>query len=441
MTQWFRGTIEGYYLGTPERAGSLGGAAYGRGYRLVVYRVAIRDVELLEWPPPTEPAVQPETEAEPKPEGLLPTTSDNSAPPETEQDEPVAKHLALPPWLPAPGTAFFQPTITDARLFPVRHVGGWYEGPVHQVFIEDFRSTHSKSHGTRVYGRFVGRVQAYFALPPPPLPDTAERLLQAFQDLPDDLPPPQTQPRSPVEPQRGATEPTEASIPADEAAPPQTGVTPRRGPAVLPQNVSEVVRESPPVANAKTANTSSAPAVRSAGERRVPFLILVILVGVALLLTCGAGRALLWILFLLPTLLVRRILRDLLPESTLVRGASALLASGQLWLTGMVFVRWWETGCRDVHPLPLLGTLVALFISTGLPSDIPFLINTSSLAALLLGWCTMKEDCHQSGASESSPSTSFVVLPAGNEACAPAACTPPAPPSAASTNHRETSTS
>lgn len=419
MTQWFRGNIEGYYVGKPTRLGTLGGGN-ARGFQLVVYRAAIHDIELLDFVPPSpvpEPgAVEPAsstsapqkdtaaptgTRAEPPNDASLePSNTSHAGAASTRDAPPVGPEqppLVLPPWLPAPGTAFFQPTITDARLFPVKHAMGWFEGPVHQVFIEDFRSTHSKQHGQQLYGRFVGRANGYFALPPPPRPEAAERLVQAFQDLPDDaiapdashreahdrarelardhaeVVAPTTHKLAALSPSSGAVVTNANGVAAVEAQPPQLGL--------------DTTPEAPPLA------TTPAIAPQRAVGGKVPFLILVVLVAVALLITCGAPRALLWLLFLLPTLLVRRVLRGLIPDSTALRGFAALVTVGQAWLAGMVFVGWWESGCRDVHPVPLIGTLVGLVIATVLPFDIPLLVNATTLAALLIGWCTGKDAC------------------------------------------------
>jgi hypothetical protein len=429
MTQWFRGNIEGYYVGKPARPGTLGGGN-ARGFQLVIYRAAIRDVELLDFVPPpplaepsagepstSEPStaeadaaaspvqsdvmISSETNAElakdtPADESETASTKavSGSHAPTPEREQPP---LALPPWLPAPGTAFFQPTITDARLFPVRHAMGWFEGPVHQVFIEDFRSTHSKQHGQQLYGRFLGRAHGYFALPPPPRQEAAERLVQAFQDLPDDAIAPDASPsdahKRARELARDHAEVIGASADTLAAEPPDTvmvtanasvaAATRAASPADLHGNTKP---DAPP---AITPAKTPPPAVGG----KVPFSILVMLVAAALLLTCGAPRALLWLFFLLPTLLVRRVLVGLIPDSTALRGFAALVTVCQAWLAGMVFVGWWETGCRDVHPVPLIGTLVGLVIATVLPFDIPLLVNATTLAAMLIGWCTGKDAC------------------------------------------------
>jgi hypothetical protein len=121
-------------------------------------------------------------------------------------------------------------------------------------------------------------------------------------------------------------------------------------------------------------------------------VILVVLMALVLLLTCGAAKAVMWLLFLLPTLAVRRVLQGVLPDSVGVQAFSLLLSLGQVALVTMVFMGWSATGCRDVHIGPLVGMLGGLCLAILLPSDIPLLINASTLAALLLGWCTGRGD-------------------------------------------------
>lgn len=418
MTQWFRGRIDGFYVGLPDHAGALGAAQVGRGYRLLVYRAAIRDVELLDFTPPA-PAASPDASLPATPTAAAATattqttTTEQVATEPTTPSGPVAtpaepaavtssssEHppepapLVLPPWLPAPGTAFFQAGLTDARLFPIRHNSGWFEGPIHQLFIEDFVSTHAKVHGRKLYGKFTGRAQAYFELPPAPLPVAAERIIQAFQDLPEEELPP--------EPARAPRQDTSTGTSADPRTlqpalveSPQAAVSPAPSPATAAAVASNATPAAPTATGDQKDDDAVRPAPPATSPRRtrVPFLILVVLVAFALLLTCGAPRAMLWLFFLLPTLLVRRIVRDIVPDTTAVRGVSALLTLGQVWLAGMVFVGWWESGCRDVHAVPLIGTLCGLFLTSVLPSDVPLLVNASSLAALLLGWCTGSSEC------------------------------------------------
>jgi hypothetical protein len=348
---------------------------------------------------------------------------------EAEAERPP---LVLPPWLPAPGTAFFQPTITDARLFPVRHAMGWFEGPVHQVFIEHFKSTHSKQHGLQLYGRFVGQVHGYFALPPAPRPEAAERLVQAFRDLPEDAIAPDRTHRDALtkaaELDRdhaaivasrtdATTEATSSNTGSSTATP--TSLAASQSPT--PKADSLATNTATPTGIATKLDSTAKPngsvvatpeAAPRQGGGRIPFLILVTLVAAALLLTCGAPRALLWLFFLLPTLLVRRVLGGLIPDSTALRGFSAIVTVGQAWLAGMVFVGWWETGCRDVHPVPLIGTLLGLVIAGVLPFDIPLLVNASTLAAMLIGWCTGKEACGESTQSMRADSYESPLPPA-----------------------------
>lgn len=424
MTQWFRGQVEGLYVGLPDRAGALGASQVGRGYRLLVYRAAIREVELLDFAPP-EPATSSDAPTSSEPPAFAANETAGASEPlaaseggSTGASEPPEEPapLVLPPWLPAPGTAFFQASLTDARLFPVRHNSGWFEGPIHQVFIEDFTSTHTKVHGAKLYGKFTGRIQAYFELPPAPRPVAAERIIQAFQDLPEEeLPPEPARPPRPDAPAiaNPETRPPGASsstaIASTGSGPGSTMHLPTAAPPSITTGETSPAATTPSKSS-DAASPAPAPPI-SPRRTRVPFLILVVLVAFALLLTCGAPRAMLWLFFLLPTLLVRRILRDIVPDTTAVRGVSALLTLGQIWLAGMVFVGWWETGCRDVHAVPLVGTLIGLFLVSALPSDVPLLVNASSLAALLFGWCTGNSECGVA-ASREQPYGSVVVADA-----------------------------
>lgn len=411
MTQWFRGNIEGYYMGQLDRAGSMGSAISGQTYRLLVYRAVIRDVELVEWSPPVSDTKSGAPASDPNSSGAASSGTGSAVPlaagaakadassalntsaAAASEGDTQAAPVQLPPWLPARGTSFFQPTITDARLFPVRHTAGWYEGPVHQVFIEDFRATHSKQSGKRLYGRFVGKVQAYFAMPEAPRPVAAERILQAFQEVPEEEHPPVVEPEP--HPTSKAAESLDARLNAVARA--QEALT--AAPGASDPSSSKAAVEAVLESSQGTHKTPDArPTSKKSTHWRAPLLILVLLVAAALLLTCGAGRAVLWLLFLLPTLLVRRILRDVIPDSTLVSALSALLTLGQVWIAGMIFVGWWETGCRDMHALPLIGILTGLVVACVLPSDVPFLVNMSSLAALLFGWCTARgEECNGVG--------------------------------------------
>ena len=146
--QRFSGEIEGFYVGEPDAQG-FARLAKAQHFKLRVYRAVVRRVQLLETPAAT---ITPEAEQSPNP----------------------AVNLAPVPV--APGT-FRQATLADARLTPLRTHSGWFEGPIHELEISDFRSTHQKRDAGKIYGRFVGRVTAHFELPPPPLPARAEALL------------------------------------------------------------------------------------------------------------------------------------------------------------------------------------------------------------------------------------------------------------------------
>src|SRR5262245_61501370 len=113
--QRFRGEIEGFYVGEPDKSGFARAAAKAKHFRLRIYRAVVRRVELLETPAPAAP---------------------NDA-------APAAPAAPEPPLVLEPGS-FRQESVADARLTPVRTRAGWFEGPIHDVLVTEFRSTHQK---------------------------------------------------------------------------------------------------------------------------------------------------------------------------------------------------------------------------------------------------------------------------------------------------------
>ncbi len=223
-------------------------------------------------------------------------------------------------------------------------------------------------------------------MPEAPRPVAAERIIQAFQEVPEDEHPPDVARAQPIDSQTLDARLNEVASATEAARAKPNNTSARSG--TPSREAPSVGSPEPQTQTQAKANAGRCECLTARGACSV--LILVLLVAAGLLLTCGAGRALIWLFFLLPTLVVRRILRGIVPDSTLISGFSALLGLAQVWVTGMVFMSWWGGHCRDVHALPLIGTLVGLAIACVLPSDVPLLVNTSSLAAMLFGWCSAR---------------------------------------------------
>lgn len=120
MTQWFRGTLEGHYVGTPTGGGvsQYGSAAR---YQLRIYRALVRNIEVLD-----------------------------ALPDETPEE--------------VPGDCFYQAQIEDTRLLGI-HSRSCFEGAIYDVSVPGLEVTHTTKKGTKTYGCVAGTVYGRFLLP------------------------------------------------------------------------------------------------------------------------------------------------------------------------------------------------------------------------------------------------------------------------------------
>jgi hypothetical protein len=330
--QRFSGEIEGFYVGEPDDSGFARRSAKAQHFKLRIYRAVVRRVQLLETPP-----------APVTPEG-------EQAPSATDEVEP---------------DTFRQATLADARLTPLRTHSGWFEGPIHDLRISEFRSTHQKRDARHVYGRFVGRVTAHFELPPLPLPPRAEALLAELSapEPEPDLSPSEAADKAPTATQSsGAT--TRASAPEAEVA----------------DSKSHAELELP-------AKPAAGPAKKQTASQ-VPLFLLVAAFAIGIFTLCTPSRAVIWLVFLLPTLLLRRILRGALEPSTGTRAFGAISVAAQLACVGFLGVGWWASGCKELAFLPVAGLVLGVFVTSILPSNLPLAVNGAALGLVLTGWCS-----------------------------------------------------
>ncbi len=138
MTQWFRGQLEGHYVGTTQ--GGPGVSQYGSAerYKLRIYRALVRDIETLDS------------------KGEVPTES----PPDAIPDE-----------------CFYQAKIEDTRLIGIRP-RTCFEGTIYDVAVAGFRVTHSTKKGEKTYGRVVGEVYGRFLLPRDADPEAEAQIVE-----------------------------------------------------------------------------------------------------------------------------------------------------------------------------------------------------------------------------------------------------------------------
>jgi len=119
----------------------------------------------------------------------------------------------------------------------------------------------------------------------------------------------------------------------------------------------------------------------------LPLVALSSAVALGLWASCGAEPALLWVVFLLPTLLCRKLFHGVLGDSQGIRGFGAFLVAVQLACVAVLLESWWSADCKQMMILPLIGLVAVIFPSGLLPSATPLLFNAAGLALVLAVWC------------------------------------------------------
>lgn len=319
MIRWFRASLEGSYSGVLNPSVP---ATLGRRYRLQVYRAALRD---LRW-----------TDAPPEP----------SAPS-------------------ADANALWQARIDHAHLAGVRGPGTWYEGPIFDVSIRSVQLTHPVERSGRSFGRIVGEAIGWLELPPPPAaPEVVVSEASVAMAVAGESTTDKPALQGTVFTQEKPTEAADA--PAPEA--------------------SDVLRAldtvSDPEAPAAVSGDGTTKAVR-----RIPALLPVVafvaLVGIALGVGSGALACGLWALFMLPTLLARRLFSGVVRDSGFIRGFGFVLMALQLMCVSALVSQAWQTGCPVFSLWPALGVVLVLFPAGLLPSAWPFTCSALGLALVL----------------------------------------------------------
>jgi hypothetical protein len=324
VIQWFRGELEASYVGTPNARPYFGARAAATHYQLSVYRAALKNLERID--PPADAA----------------------------------------PAKPGDGTRFRQARVDDALIAGVRGPGTTYQGPVFALEVSEPRFSHAVQKDGRAYGRLSGRAVLYCELPPEPVAPTVVTSVIASE----------AEERAPSEPLRA--ELRHAAKPASEGARPHD--------AKGAQNVDEApVRAlADPPSDATQVPARIAP---RRSDSAAPLFALTAAVALGLWASCGAQPALLWCLFLTPTLVARKLFHGVLNDSPYIRGFGALLAIGQLLCVSTLVSEWWSVPCKELHVLPLIGIVVVIFPAGLLPSVAPLAFNAAGLALVLSVWC------------------------------------------------------
>jgi hypothetical protein len=322
--QWFRGELEASYVGTPHAQPFYGTRASATHYMLHVYRAALKNLERIE-----------------------PPVADATLPSQTQ--------------------VFRQARVDDALIAGVRGPGTRYHGPVFELCVSDATFSHPVQKDGRAYGRLTGRAVLCCELPPEPERPAVETTL-VTSAAPEDVP-------MPLRAELHQVPDPDAEGSSQSAAAPANPQRDHRAEA-REQNLGGLELAEAP-ARAATRRTDSA----------APLFALTAAVALGLWAGCGAQPALLWCLFLAPTLLARKLFHGILNDSPYIRGFGAVLAIGQLLCVSTLVSEWWSVPCKELHLLPLIGIVVVIFPAGLLPSVVPLVFNAAGLALVLSVWC------------------------------------------------------
>ncbi len=341
MSQWFRGSLQGHYVGVPN--GSPGVSQYGSAsrYKLRIYRALVREIEVLDGEPEETPEEVPED-------------------------------------------CFYQAQIADTRLLGIRP-RSCFEGSVYDVSVSDLRITHSTKEGGKTYGRLEGVVYGRFELPPlpevPVVPEPTEG------DGDDEAETAETRDK----PARNAEGNSSTGDKESTTAAPE--VVKESPLALVSESPLETaaVRDAAPTApeesDIEPLHPPSTDAVRNEREPSpIPIPLLVVVMAIVLGLVGGAEPALLWLGAFVPVMAVRLILTGLFKVTATQRVFGALLILIQVVCLSFMALDWWQDGCFDINVYAVSGIGITALIASVMPSALPLVCAGGSLGLVLFLW-------------------------------------------------------
>jgi hypothetical protein len=333
MIQWFRGRIEACYVGTPITAAVLQrpGAEH---FKPLVYRALVRDVEML------------------------------AAPPEAGAETSTAL------------SSFCAARIDSAVISGVRGPGSSYEGPAFEVRIAEASWSRGVRKDGKSYGIVTGQVVGYCELPaPPPAPEVETRVVTDEAE---------------ATPEKLVGELRHAA-PANDAAAKEAAPKAKAGSAELATKPSDAEAIDDAVDAPEPAPLRAKPTREDSFA--LPLFSIAVAIAITLWVTCGGAPALLWSVFMLPTLLARKLFHGMLRDSNGIRGFGLALIVVQLFCSSTLLSSWWSADCKPLQLLPLLGIVVVIFPSGLLPSALPLCFNAAGLALVLGAWAGGGSHC------------------------------------------------
>ncbi len=352
MKQWFRGRFDGHYVGRPfaHPRSAVDGT---RHFRMHVYRGIVSELQTLDADSPLLHQRLADGSLGEAPAGTLRASN--------AEDRGT------------PSPHFTQSRIAEVTVLGLRGAASRYEGPIHDVSLQSIRISDPVSHHGRSYGRIEGEAIAYCELPEPK-PRASDPALTGRLVLPEEE-------AARVEPARlvvaGALSDDPNSDGVGRSAPEG-----RKG-SSLGADDPEVDEASNELA-ARPAKLQP-PAPPTSGTT---LYVLATAAALGLGLACGVEAALLWVAFVLPTLLARSLFGGVLRDSVGVRAFGLSLMCVSIGAVSSLVSSWWWSSCRELSVVPLLVIVAVLFPSGLLPSVAPLTVNAAGLGLVLGLWAS-----------------------------------------------------
>ena len=343
VKQWFRGEIEASYYGVPSRAPVSSSNSIGRRYRLHIYRAAMLRAEPIDSPDAMTQAQESEAA------GKLFDAEDASG---TQPSEP-----------------FFQASIEVAQLWGVRGPGTRYEGPIHDVSISQPQTRFHVMKDGKSYGTLRGYARGWLYLPSTATPEPAP---PTELDRSDRVGMP-TGVLIHTSPQENATN----SIVADN-----------RARAADREHESGMTVDEGETLDASIDDAGPALPRRMASSQKTepPFFSLCAAAGLLLWFACGAEQTWIWCLFMLPTLGMRRLVFEVLPDDRGVQAFAAVTVLGAILSAGTIFASFSTDNCWSLEVVPLVVLVASVFLSGIVPYRLPLAIAALTFAGVLYVW-------------------------------------------------------
>jgi len=292
---------------------------------------------------------------------------------------------------------FFRASIETAQLWGVRGPGTRYEGPIHDVSITRPQTRFHIVKDGKSYGTLRGFAEGWLYLPPTATPQYTP----------------------PIEADRTDSVDTPGVlIHESQQEYSEKGFTPNKQvPTVDRRLEAQATTAESNAIEVSIDDTRPEPGRRSTSARtELPYFSLCAAMGLLLWFTCSAEQTWIWCLFMLPTLGMRRLVLEVLPDDRGVEAFAAATVLGAILSSGTIFAGFNTQNCWTLETVPLVILVGSVFLSGIVPYRLALAITALAFAGVLYVWGHAPErHCVPEVPSESLPTIKDPGVPRTND--------------------------